>query len=789
MTLAVIPSRAVFLVVCNLRKKDSKMKLKLKQKITLITVLLCALPLLILGVITTFIATNKATTALQHSAEEQLISLRNVKKTEIEHYFKTIENQAANLAKSERVVAALDNLTKAIKQLSQQDQQGQTDIKQQLATYYDSNFISQYRDKNPDATVPSTSQLLDQLDYSALKLQAQFIAKNSNDNSEYSYWHSQYHPYFDDFTKRFGFYDLFLVDADSGRVVYTTFKEVDFATSLKNGPYASSGLAQAYQKGMQSQTGEFAVVDFEPYLPSYELPAGFIATPIVKNGVKTGVLIIQLPVDNINQIMTFDNKWQEAGLGESGETYLVGGDKLVRSESRFLIEDKSNFIQVLTDSNNFNNNVINTIKASGKALGVLPVDSKAIELALQGNSGFETFDDYRGESVFSAYAPVEVQGLDWAILAERDEQEALKSAQELGNSLLKSGLLLMLGMTILASAIAFKFADVIAKPIIQISDFVKDVAKSFDLTARFKLKRDDEIGDMANAFNGLLETFHKSINDVSDASNQIAAASEETSAITEQSSRVLQIQQTETEQVSTSMNEMTTTVNEVAKNTTNTYSLADSANDQVQVGTKAMNKTIEDIQNVAEILTETSETVANLEQSSNHISSVLDVINNIAEQTNLLALNAAIEAARAGEHGRGFAVVADEVRGLASRTQDSISEITKVINELQDGSKQAVESMNQSKERVENTVNQAQTTGEALTSISDSMQNINDMTRQIATAAEQQGAVAEEINRNIVRINDTGVETAQGATETSQASQELARLASDLNNLVAKFKV
>lgn len=771
--------------------------MNLKKKITITSLLLTLVPLLLATAITIYIANKQTVKALEDIALEELSILRNVKKSEVEQYFNRLSDVAVALAQLPYTADALIKLTKAAQQLPQEAQiKDKQQLVQQLTPFYQ-EFKSHYNEKNHGEMPISPNQLLNSLDTDALLLQTKFVAnqhgndrkQHSNSNSEYNHLHQQYHPYLKDYVRRIGFYELFLVDADSGRVVYTVNKEIDFGTSLKTGPFVDSGLGKAYREGMGLSKGDYSIIDFAPFLPSHGMSAGFIATPIMYDNSKKGILVLELSVTQLNKIMTYDSNWKEAGLGESAETYLVGQDRLIRSESRFFIEDKSAFLKALTDSNKFSDQVLNNINKQHRAVGNLAIGVDAAKTSLSGQTGANKVLDYRGVEVLSAYAPINVKGLNWTILAERDETEAIQYSDEVTKPLLRDSVLFMLLMAVLAALFAYKFADMITKPILQVSEFVKGVAKSFDLTARYKLKRDDEIGDMTDAFNGLLSTFQQSMNDVSDASNQIAAASEETSAITEQSSHVLQVQQSETEQVTTSMNEMTATMNDVAKNTTNTYSLADSATEQVDVGARAMNKTIEGIQGLAETLTKSSQTVSELEQSSNHISSVLDVINSIAEQTNLLALNAAIEAARAGEHGRGFAVVADEVRGLASRTQDSISEITKVITELQDGSKQAVASMNQSQDQVVDTVNQAEVTGEALKSISDVIQNINDMTRQIATAAEQQGAVVEEINRNVVRINDTGVETAQGATETSQASQELARLASDLNMLVAKFKV
>jgi len=315
------------------------------------------------------------------------------------------------------------------------------------------------------------------------------------------------------------------------------------------------------------------------------------------------------------------------------------------------------------------------------------------------------------------------------------------------------------------------------------------VEKNNDLTLRGDVSGKDEIAEMAQALNGMLQSFQKAIGEVTDASAQIAAASEETSAITVQTLNAIHIQQQETAQVAVAMNEMTATVGEVASNINQTSVAASEASEQVENGTQAMKQTIDSVQDLSSIMRHASSTIGELEQQSSNITSVLDDINSIADQTNLLALNAAIEAARAGEHGRGFSVVADEVRNLAGRTQDSISETSKIIEQLQSSTREVVKSMTQSQGQTSNANEQANTTGEALTTISEVIIQINDMSSQIAAASEQQGVTAEEINQNIVQISDMTDQTAEGATQTSEACKDLARLASDLSGLVQRFVV
>ncbi len=315
------------------------------------------------------------------------------------------------------------------------------------------------------------------------------------------------------------------------------------------------------------------------------------------------------------------------------------------------------------------------------------------------------------------------------------------------------------------------------------------VTASGDLTQSIDVDSEDEIGELLTVMNGMRQKLLGMLSRISGTTDQLSAASEELSVVTGQTSCIIQKQRAETEQVATAMNEMTATVQEVAQNISHTASAASEANEHTMSGQQVVGQAVSQIGQLAEQIEQASATINELEQQSEGINSVLDVIKGIAEQTNLLALNAAIEAARAGEQGRGFAVVADEVRTLAGRTQESTEEINQMIDKLQSGSQRAVQVMEKSREQARIVVAHATESGEALATIATAVTRINDMSTQIASAAEEQSAVSEEINRNIVKINDVANDTANGAEQTSEASQDLACMATELQGVVSQFNV
>lgn len=338
-------------------------------------------------------------------------------------------------------------------------------------------------------------------------------------------------------------------------------------------------------------------------------------------------------------------------------------------------------------------------------------------------------------------------------------------------------------------ALNIYLSNSIIKPLMKLDTAIREINQTKDLSKRANINSKDEIGSVANNFDNMLANFQRLIQEVNVAVDTLSSAAEELSHNASETQSGIDNQLQETEMVATAVTEMGSTIEEIASNTEAAASKAEATNTNAIDGRESVEQTLSKINTLADKLTDSAAAVSDLEDESQTIGQVLDVIKGIAEQTNLLALNAAIEAARAGEQGRGFAVVADEVRNLAMRTQESTQEITKIIDSLQGRTATIVDLINICHNQGQESSEQAQQAGALLEQITSDVTNISDTSIQVAAAIEEQSSVANEVNRNIVNIRDIAETSNQAAQHTSQASDEILHQAQNLSQSVQQFKV
>ena len=376
-------------------------------------------------------------------------------------------------------------------------------------------------------------------------------------------------------------------------------------------------------------------------------------------------------------------------------------------------------------------------------------------------------------------------------LLEINTQQTLDTNQQAADQY-ASAFNLVVTLLVIATGLTLLFAwlltNSITKPIANALSAAEEIAEG-NLTRPITVDGQDEAGRLLAAMSKMQDKLRDTLQRISGSATQLASAAEELNSVTDESARGLTQQNNEIEQAATAVNEMTSAVEEVARNAVSTSEASKNATTSAGDGRDLVQETVSAIERMSADVQSTATLIGDLANESRDIGKVLDVIRGLADQTNLLALNAAIEAARAGEAGRGFAVVADEVRALAHRTQQSTSEIERMIGSIQSGTEHAVDSMRNSTERAESTLNIARGAGMSLDTINSAIVEINERNLVIASAAEEQAQVAREVDRNLVNIRDLSVQSATGASQTSAASNELSRLALDLNNMVGRFNL
>ncbi|AZE64592.1 methyl-accepting chemotaxis protein [Pseudomonas synxantha] len=431
---------------------------------------------------------------------------------------------------------------------------------------------------------------------------------------------------------------------------------------------------------------------------------------------------------------------------------------------------------------------LKTLDSAQSAVTALPVDSTALNSALL---------DYRAQLDHLKDTQLTVENTQnqleqWLdqLLSQSDrlsEEQTLQRDKEA--DLARLLMLYVTGAALLLGALAaWLIAGQIVRPLRQALQTANRIAEG-DLSHDITTSRRDELGQLQRSIGQMTLNLRTLIGGINDSARQIASAAEQLSTVTEQTRAGVNGQKLETEQVATAMNEMLATSQEVARHAEQASIAATEADQQAGVGDQVVAEAITHIEHLAEQMNRSSEAMQGLQQESQKIGSVLEVIKSVSEQTNLLALNAAIEAARAGEAGRGFAVVADEVRTLAQRTQQSAEEIEGLIEGLQRGTQHTADIMDNSLSLTDNSVELTRRAGQALASITRTVSVIQEMNPQIAAAAEEQSAVAEEINRSVLKVKEASEQTSTASEQTAAASVELARLGSELARSVGRFKV
>ena len=452
--------------------------------------------------------------AIKNLSFNQLTSIRATKSSQLQSYLDLVGAQIITLGDNPTTIEAMKGFSQAFSDLKKEP--NQTELTSTLVANDSSVYAYYQNDFLPALEAGShRAQILKQFlpnSFTAAYLQHHYIAESqyprgqknalnqANDGSQYSKVHDELHGTLNRYLEKFGYYDIFLVDHNTGDIVYSVFKEADFATNLRNGPYRRSNIASAYEEANAlAPTDAPTFVEFDYYAPSYGAPAAFIAKPIFDNGERIGVLIFQMPITRINQIMTGNQHWVKDGLGETGETYLVGPEFTMRSVSRFLVEDREGYFAAL-EKLDYPSKTISQLDEFDTSILLQRVQTKASFGALSGKSSTGIIEDYRGISVLSSYGPIQFGDRQWALISEIDEAEAFAPIDALARTLIISSLLI----GTLVVGLAAYFSGQFTRPIISLANAARKVGEGASNIA-LEVKSNDEIGSLTDSFNEMVE--------------------------------------------------------------------------------------------------------------------------------------------------------------------------------------------------------------------------------------------------------------------------------------------
>ncbi|MEM9368345.1 MAG: methyl-accepting chemotaxis protein [Planctomycetota bacterium] len=727
---------------------------------------------------------------LERSVETRVVAARDIKMGQLNDCFDTIRDQVLTLSQSPSIVAAAVDFRTAFHELQSQWKVEGVDrgrMLREVALYYRNEFSAMYMASNQGRDAEAGRRLAE-LSPTEIMLQYAYIASNANvlgekhlldtaeTGSDYDQVHAKHHPSIRSFLDKFGYDDIFLVDPDTGHIVYSVFKQLDYATSLEAGPYADTNVARAFRNAADATSPDFcSLVDFESYYPSCEAPASFIASPIFDGEKKVGVLVFRMPVDRIKELMS-----RSGGLGANGETLLIGSDGRLRCDS------------TLTPAEH-------------------DVRSKACDLANRGESGFILDTNFRGQASASAYAPVDVLGVRWAVVADLPQADASAAVGKLTDittsvekSMLWTGVFAMLAATVLIGGFSWLTANSIVRPIHETADTLRDIAEGEgDLTLRLDETAAGEIGQLAVNFNHFARKVHDIIASIAGNATTLTDASRELSLSAMNLSSGATQSKTQSATVSSAAEELSINMENMSRDTEEMSSSMVHVSQAIDEMKQTIAEVAENAEKSAEVAGEAAEAAAtsnakigNMGNAANEIGRVIEVIQDIAEQTNLLALNATIEAARAGEAGKGFAVVATEVKELAKQTASATDDIRARIEAMQESTGEAVHSIseisaviarvNELSSMIASAVEeQSITSGQIATHVNEA----TELSRTVAQSVAESASASREITENIGHVDGVLQETAEGADRSQASGDELSRLASEMQDLVSQFQI
>lgn len=576
------------------------------------------------------------------------------------------------------------------------------------------------------------------------------------ESQEYRRIYQQIDPFFRLYVKTYGYYDLFFICPEHGHVMFTVAREGDLGTNLRVGPYRDSGLARLWAAVVNKKAA--AMVDFSQYQPS-GCPAAFMGAPVLdEKGQIEALVALQISTRDINELVQ-----EKTGMGETGESYLVGHDLFMRSDSRL---------------------------GSGADILKTRVDTDAVKRALRGETGEAVLVDYRGVKVLSSFSPLDLRqtfgvDFDWAMVSEMDEKEAIAPVRDLGWRILWTGIVIVL----LSLLVGYFSARAIARPLQDLSLQVAQMARGDLSLAIAPEKRQDEVGVLVNGFRHMLSILQEQTRQIRDGTTTIASSISQISSTTSELAAASSETSTSVSEVSTTVEEVRQTAYVSNEKAERVSSLAEQAAQVSETGQKAIEATVQGMLDIKAEMDYVAESILKLSEQMQSIGDIISAVHDIADQSNLLSVNASIEAAKAGEYGKGFAVVAQEVRSMADQSKEATVQVRAILNDIQKATSAAVMATERGTKAVEKGVNLTGRSGETIQKLAESILESARSAAQIASSSQQQLIGMDQLAQAMVSIKEASMQNVEGTRQLETAVRDLKELGLSLKGLAEKFNI
>lgn len=754
-------------------------------------VALTAIAVVLAAGTTGWIAISDSSDAFETSIEQQFQAVAVGRENAVRAQFDSYKDLLLSLAHNRMTQEAGYGLVRAFSSYHYEVAAPNADeLRSQLSQWYTTEYAPLYQQQTHGLVAP-VDDWLASLSIDALLIQTNYMAHSSKgvnamvelddaaDGTIYGQQYKRYHSSFRDLVKRFGFNDLMLVDSQTLSVIYSVKKGPQLISSLKEGAFNTSQLAQTAQQLTQNPSGEVVISEFSHSPFQFEQQVIYLGVPVFydlfSKDKPVSYLIAEVPASRFSEIMTGGFNWAALGLGTTGEAYLVARNNTLITELRPMYENSKDFIAQLSKKaigkKEISKKGISTqtsqIERHQSAAGLMSIANSSVEQALAGKAGMGEQSDYLGRTMLTAWRPVQIGNQTFALITQQMPDEVFSPINTLKLHVWRNLIIAALILTAVSAAIAYSFSRHITQPITRLAQQIQRVGDHKDLSVEFTVEHKDEIGKISQALNSLFGELRIMLTEVTTASHNSVSSASENAATSEQCRLETERQRHEVTAVDSETNKMVLAFNHMTSQLGVVANQVEQAADTAGTGKKRVIAVAENMRLLSEQVGESCESMAALRVAADKITKVLDTIQSVAEQTNLLALNAAIEAARAGEQGRGFAVVADEVRRLSADTQVATGEIQGLINNLRQTVDQTADGLNREQESAAHCLAESEAAEVALDSIQQAVVDIQKITNALTQQAQGESSRAETMRHRLAEM----------VNAVNQTDESIARLA------------